>query len=119
MAMVIPGKNAFATTLAAGSYSALLFTSNTTPAEGDVLGDYTEATFDGYAPINLTGASVTAARITWDGLTWTFTGTDPGQTVYGVCVYTGSTLIWVKRFDSPVTVSEASPNVNYTPTFTL
>lgn len=121
MAIVIQGKNDLATTLSGGSYTAKLYTSDTVPAEGDVLGDYTEATFTGYSETTLSSPSVVGARITWAAITWTFSGTDPdGQTVYGVVIRDASSnLIWAKRFSSSVTVSEASPDVNYTPTFTL
>jgi hypothetical protein len=121
MPLTIQGKHAIAAGLASGlSLTALLFTNNHTPGEGDTLADYTEATFTGYAQIALSGASATGARVTWSGLTWTYTGLGTGQTIYGVCVFNGSgTLIWAKKFASPVTVSAGAPNVNYTPTFTL
>ena len=41
-----------------------LFTSNTTPAETDTAGTYTEASGSGYAAITLTGASWTVSGTT-------------------------------------------------------
>lgn len=55
-----------------------LFKSNTTPAEADVIGTYTEADFTGYSNITLTGAS------------WTVSGTAPTSIGYAQQTFTSS-----------------------------
>jgi len=55
-----------------------LFQNNITPAEGDVVGGYTIATFTGYASLTLTGSS------------WTISGTAPTQIAYAQRTFTSS-----------------------------
>lgn len=55
-----------------------LYTNNKTPAETDVIGDYTEAAGNGYAEITLTGAS------------WSVSGTAPTSIGYAQQTFTFS-----------------------------
>lgn len=55
-----------------------LYTNNKTPAETDVVGDYTEASGNGYAEITLTGA------------TWSVSGTAPTSIGYPQQTFTFS-----------------------------
>lgn len=79
-----------------------LFQNNHTPVVGDSVGDYTEATFGGYAAITLdTWGSVSyatgVARILEILRTWTYSGT-PTNNIYGYYVTnsTGSQLRWAQ-----------------------
>lgn len=104
-----------------------LFKSNTTPAEGDTLATYTEATFTGYAGIALTGAD------------WTVTSGAPSdmqtaakdftssvlQTLENVYGYhlsraTGPTLVWAERFTSaPYPIENLNDIIRITAKFTV
>ena len=89
-----------------------LFKSNTTPAEGDTAGTYTEADFTGYSAKTLTrsvGGSTWATPTTSGGTTsssyaaQTFTSSDAtSQTIYGYFIVgaTTGTLILAERFDT-------------------
>lgn len=77
-----------------------LYESNTTPAEGDTLASYTQATISGYSAVTFTrgtwGAASTAAGTTtstYPEQTFTFTGSG---TVYGYTIekVTATTLLW-------------------------
>lgn len=103
-----------------------LFQSNTTPAETDVIGTYTEATFTGYANITLAGAS------------WTITGTAPtsagyaqqsftssagsqSQNIYGYYLkrVTGGELVYAERFSNgPYLIQNNGDVIKVTPTIT-
>ncbi|KAF0234073.1 MAG: hypothetical protein FD177_985 [Desulfovibrionaceae bacterium] len=82
-----------------------LFTSNTTPAEGDTSATYTEAAGGGYAAINLTGASWTVTpgaptEAVYPQQSWTFTGAlTSGATIYGYYVVgaTSGKVYWAER----------------------
>ncbi|HXG55613.1 MAG TPA: hypothetical protein VNJ03_09575 [Vicinamibacterales bacterium] len=61
-----------------------LFTSNTTPAEGDTEATYIEAAGFGYAPVSVTPASWTTTAgapsdVTYPEVTFTFTGIGVSQ----------------------------------------
>jgi hypothetical protein len=103
-----------------------LFESNTTPAETDVVGTYTEATFTGYAAVTLTGAS------------WTVTGGAPSSAAYAQQTFTSSAgsqaknvygyyltrlssadLVYAERFsDGPYAIVNNGDSVKVTPTIT-
>lgn len=75
------------TTTSPVTVTARLFTNNITPAVGDVIGNYTEATFTGYAPVSLTGwsaASVASHIGSTTASNATFTITAGTQNIYGV-----------------------------------
>jgi len=87
-----------------------LFKSNTTPAEGDTAGTFTEADFTGYSAKTLTrsvSGSTWATPSTAGGTTsssyaaQTFTSSDStSQTIYGYFIVgaTTGTLIYAERF---------------------
>lgn len=92
---------------AAENLTLKLFASNTTPAEGDTAGTYTEASGGGYSAKTLTtttwGNASTSSGTTsasYAEQTWTFTGaltTNP--TIYGYFLVgaTSGTLYWAER----------------------
>lgn len=102
-----------------------LFTSNTTPAEADTAGTYTEASGSGYAAITLTGASWAApvegapSSIAYAEQTFTFTGALGN--VYGYyCVRASSGRIaYVERFSNgPYNIQNNGDAIKITPTIT-
>ena len=97
-----------------------LFKSNTTPAEADVVGTYTEADFTGYAAVTLTGASwvVTGNPITYAKQTFTSTAGSQNQPVYGYYLVraTGGELVYAERFtDGPYTIVNNGDKIEVTP----
>src|SRR5574343_813498 len=99
-----------------------LFTSNTTPAEGDTAGTYTEASGSGYASITLTGASWGAASggsIAFAQQTFTFTGALGNVYGYYYTEVTSGVLIAAERFsDGPYNVANNGDHIKITPTIT-
>lgn len=100
-----------------------LYTNDKTPAEADVVGNYTACTATGYALKTLTGSSWTVA--TTDGTTTatyaeqTFTLTT-SATVYGYYVTdnAGTGLLWAERFTTaPYNVPSGS--ISVTPSISL
>lgn len=90
-----------------------LFKNNITPAEGDVASTYTEATFTGYAAVDLTSAQATAnwpAPSTNTGTTSSTYGTaavfsaTSAETEYGYFVIekTSTIVLWSELFASPI-----------------
>ena len=80
-----------------------LFKSNTTPAAGDTLSTYTEATFPGYASQNVTGwtgatvASSTATS-TADQKTFTRSTSGTAENIYGYYITdAGGNLLYAER----------------------
>ena len=102
-----------------------LYSSNTTPAEGDTAGTYTENTFTGYAAITLTGASwgtASGGTITY-GSQQTFTRSTTGsaENIYGYYVVqaTSGTLVYSERDASaPFAVTNSGDAIKLTPTIT-
>lgn len=86
-----------------------LFSNNHVPTPGDVIGDYTEATFTGYAAVTVARSGYGAPSL--DGDEAVITATSPptysctgggGQTCYGWYAVgaTSGVLIAAQRFDS-------------------
>jgi hypothetical protein len=104
-----------------------LFTSNTTPADTDVAGTYTEASGGGYAAKTLTNGSwtVTPANDPSDAVygiqTWTFTGALSGSaTIYGYYVIDAdSTLIFAERLTASMTPANNGDQLSVTPKFQM
>lgn len=100
-----------------------LYSSNTTPAEGDTAGTYTESTFTGYAAITLAGASWGAAAggsIAYAQQTFTCSGAG-SENCYGYfVVQLGSgTLVYSERGTGvPFVITTIGDNVKVTPTIT-
>ena len=101
-----------------------LYQNNITPAEGDVAGTYTEATFTGYAALTLTGATWGAAAggsIAYPQQTFTSTANQTAQLIYGYYVIqtTSTTLLYSERFtDGPYSIANNGDLIRVTPTIT-
>lgn len=101
-----------------------LFSSNTTPADSDNAGTYTEATFAGYAGITLTGASwgaASAGTTTYAQQTFTRTSTGAAQNIYGYYVtqLTSGVLMWAERDGAgPFAITNNGDTIKVTPTLT-
>jgi hypothetical protein len=100
-----------------------LFQNNITPSDTDTAGTYTEATFTGYAAINLTGSSwnaATAGTITYSAQqTFTASGSAVSNSIYGYYIVqaTSGILMWSERDASaPFTVANTGDAVKLTPT---
>lgn len=84
-----------------------LFRNDYVPVKGTVLGSLTEATFTGYASIDLTNPvtqpaldGTDRAWVLWDLVSWTKAGAT-GNTIYGYWVEDDDgNLLYVERFDS-------------------
>lgn len=99
-----------------------LFTSNTTPAETDVIGTYTLATGFGYVNITLTGASWTASgttQIAYAQQTFTFTGALGNVYGYLLKRATGGELVLAERFTgAPFNIANNGDQIKVTPIIT-
>lgn len=106
----------------------ILFKNDVHPTKDSVLGDFTPATFPGYA---------TSAAIVWGaafeaedgsaqivGPTVQFLSDDlpdPVETVYGYCVVNGDAdeLIFAERFAAPIQVDHEGQPINVVPVYAL
>lgn len=89
-------------------YSYGLFKSDTHPAAGDVIGNYTESNFTGYSRATLTNSSYAAATVAANvaeslaGASVSFTVSSSfvgSQLAYGYLVFnSGGTFLWAVRF---------------------
>ena len=98
-----------------------LYSDDQTPAEADVIGDYTLITSP--AAITLTGSSwdvtTTAGTASFAQQTFTFTTT---ATAYGYVITNaaGTTLLWSERFsDGPYSIPSGGGTVMVTPVIAL
>jgi len=103
-----------------------LYTNDKTPAEGDVLGDYTESTATGYAAETLTGSSwsVSTTSGTTTGeypqVTFTYEAAEPDIYGYYVTNNAEDTLLWAERFsDGPYAIPSGGGSVKITPKIEL
>jgi len=100
-----------------------LYVNDKVPADADVTGSYTEASFPGYAPQTLSGftppATVSGAGQTQaNAVTWTVNG-PTGQQVYGYFVTDNvGNLLWAERDPSAPIPMNATGN-SYTVTARL
>jgi hypothetical protein len=103
-----------------------LYTNDKTPAESDVAGDYTEATFSGYATKALTGSSWNFTEgnpsvADYAQQTFTSNAGSQNQNVYGYYITqsVSGALIWAERFtDGPYNVNNNGDEVRVTPRMT-
>jgi len=103
-----------------------LFKSNTTPAEGDTAGTYTEADFTGYAALTLAGASWTVtpgapSQAAYAQQTFTSSAEQASQSIYGYYLtrLTGGELVYAERFtDGPYAIAHLGDAVKITPMIT-
>lgn len=99
-----------------------LFTSNTTPAETDVIGTYTLASGNGYSNITLVGASWTVSgttQIAYAEQTFTFTGALGN--VYGYLLKRAVSLdlVVAERFTgAPFNIANNGDQIKVTPVIT-
>ena len=111
-----------------GNQTLKLFVSNTTPADADTAGTYTEMSTQGYASKTLTKTSWTVSTIsnvasaTYAQQTWTFDGTGGVTNVYGYYIIdsTTSVLLYAERFAAgPYAVTNNGDIIRVTPVVTL
>jgi len=104
----------------------LLFQSDTVPNEANVLADFQEADFDGYARFELDGSAWDLSQDTDAGITMfnevvaDFTagaGLAGPQTIYGFLLANvdDDTLFGAVRFDEPIVVSQVGQHVMVIP----
>lgn len=103
-----------------------LFTSNTTPAEADTAGTYTEASGSGYAAITLTGASWAApvegapSSIAYAAQTFTFSGALGNVYGYYMTRASSARIALAERFSNgPYNIQNSGDAIVITPTITL
>ena len=103
-----------------------LFTNDKTPAEGDVAGDYTEASGSGYAAKTLTGSSWSVANdagvTTAEYAEQEFAFSGALGNVYGYFIIgaTSGLILWAERFTgAPFNVAGATTPIRITPKITL
>lgn len=103
-----------------------LFQNNKVPADGDGVGDYTEATFSGYNAQNASGWS--APTLQPDGvhfqtqataMIFTHNGGGTSNNVWGYYVTnSGGVLLWAEQFTSPpIFMSVTGDFISLVPTF--
>lgn len=100
-----------------------LYQSNTTPAEADVVGTYTEATFTGYSSATLTGASWTVTEgaptyAQYAQQAFTSSAGSQNQDIYGYYVTNnaGTILLWAERFtNGPYNIANNGDEIRVTP----
>jgi hypothetical protein len=107
-------------------YRVRLFKNNYTPLVTSVIGDFTEADFDGYsgyqaptfvaAVINGSGKGIIIAG----GLLWLCTGVATPNTIYGYYVTEGTDAIavYAERFAASISIAAPGDFVVVTPTVT-
>lgn len=104
-----------------------LYKNNVTPAESDVEGGYTEATFTGYSAVTLTGASWTAtpgapSQVTYAQQSFTSSADQTTESIYGYFLVQASSglLVAAERFsDGPYPISFNGDIIKVTPKITL
>lgn len=103
-----------------------LFQNNITPAEGDTVSTYTEATFTGYAQRALAGASWTTTKgapsdVTFASQTFASTADQSLQNIYGYYFVrtTSLDLVAVERFtNAPFAIQNNGDEIRVTPKIT-
>lgn len=102
-----------------------LYKNNLTPDEDTVYGDMTECDFSGYAQVtpSFGAASVVSHKgkiVDSAARNFTHNGGGTSNTVYGYYVVdsTGTRLLWVERFASPITMANSGDQIQLTAAFT-
>lgn len=104
-----------------------LYQNNYTPVEGSVLGDFTEATFSGYAQatplvaVDITGPDGTNRwTITWSQCSWTKNGAT-GNQIYGYYVLNAANqVLFAERFGAaPIDMTVNGNHLQLTPKLTM
>lgn len=104
-----------------------LYSNNYTPADNSALGNFTEATFSGYAaaaPSMSAAAEVANKASSNDSLARVFSHNGGGvsNTIYGYYVTVlggGGDLLWAERFPAPIVMSAAGSTISIQLFFTL
>ena len=104
-----------------------LFKSNTTPAEGDTAGTYTEADFTGYTDADLVAGNWTItegapSNATAAQQTFTSSADQSTQSIYGYYLVQTSSgiLMWAERFsDGPYAIANNGDAIKVTAIITL
>lgn len=107
-----------------------LYQNDVTPDKDTVIGDLTEATFSGYAPVTITGwnfgsvgldAEDRAVTVGDNVPIFTHSGGATDNMIYGYYVVDNvGALMWVQRIDeAPVPIDAAGRFVGVNPLFTL
>jgi len=112
---------------ATGDVQLYLYTSNTTPAEADVVGSYTLSTVAGGTTVLvLTGTNWTVVTSTGTTtgshaqVTFTYTGAEASIYGYVITNAAGTTLLWAERFtDGPYAIPAGGGSVKITPQIQL
>ena len=127
MALVTPNEGEvylLKTAVGAGPTAPLvlrLYTSDTTPAEGDVFATHTEASGFGYSGVTISGTQWTLVSGTTGTAVqqeWTFTGALGNVYGYyfGATHVSGSSLVWAERFtDGPYNIQNNGDKIRVTP----
>lgn len=103
-----------------------LFKSNTTPGEADTEATYTEATFTGYAAVQLTAANWTVTpgaptEAAYAQQTFTSSAGSQNENVYGYYIVqrVSGKLVWAERFsDGPYNIVNNGDAIKVTPKIT-
>lgn len=101
-----------------------LYQNNIVPADTDTAATYTEATFSGYAPITLSGATwgtPTNGSIAYPQQTFTHDGGGTSNNIYGYYVtqVTSGTLVYSERDPAAAfLIANLGDNIKITPTIT-
>ena len=103
-----------------------LFQNNHVPAVTDTEANYTEATFSGYAGIDIHALSGAAfvngsgqGEVDCTTQTFSFSGGAISNLVYGAYVVdSAGQLVYAERFAAPVSMSASPDQIIYTPKFT-
>lgn len=130
--VVNAGEEAFLDLVLAVGYTLHLYTtdvtSGLTPSQIDALvaGDFTEATFTGYASKALTGGAWTTtpadpSTASYAAQSFTSTANQTAQSIWGyyVTLTAGGALRWFEQFPAPVTIEFLADQLDITPRITL
>jgi len=92
-----------------------LFSNDFEPDPETVLADFVEATYDGYAPVVLSGEFSTPSKVAmgfWESVTdiYTFAAptVGPGNEIFGAYVLLAGEAVACRRFDAPITMAIGS-----------
>lgn len=104
-----------------------LFSNDLTPDDDTEVGDFTEADFDGYAPIALTGGTVDPTPDGDGAIVWTFDdvvfahdGGATANTIHGYWIRDAgspSKWFWCERSPGPVTMANLGDTETISPIF--
>lgn len=119
--------NNFLNKVAPQDQTMILYKSNTTPAETDTAGSYTESTFTGYAAKSLTGASWTITEgapteAAAAAQTFTSSADQASENAYGYMFKqtTSGIILWAERFAAaPYAIANNGDNIVITPKITF